>query len=323
MTAMNPGKPLSEIQREIRDFLGPARLDALHRQNGALDLLAVVAPVAAFVAILTHVSDPRLGAAPRAALVLAQGWLITILGLVGHDLLVHRRRYGGRFGWLLSALLFGVLSQRATAYGIVHLRHHGKVGTPEDPEVYKQDINSLSRRWLFATLLGFKIATSGRWSGGARGGYFAVDPPSAPLRSRLRAEVAVVGAIVAAFAGYAYVDPKGVLLGYLVPLLFVAPALNSMRIIIEHADVDPENPYAIATNYRTGPLSKALFLADSGDCHLVHHVFPRIPFYRMSAAIQALAPFFEAKGVPPRVSYLRLLRGWFMKNYAHRTLWPN
>jgi fatty acid desaturase len=320
---MTPTKPLSEIQREIRAFVGQTQLDRLHKESTALDLLAIVLPIAAFAAIVRWVSAPGLSVAARAALVLTQGWLLTIMGLVNHDIFVHRRRYGGRLGWLLSSILFGVMSVRTTAYGIVHLRHHGKVGTAEDPEIYKQDINSLARRWWFVTLLGFKSATSGRWSAEGRKGYFAIEAPSAPLRWRLKADAVVVAMIFALAVGYAFVDLEGVLLGYLIPVLLVAPMLNSLRIIIEHAALDPANPYSIATNYETGLLSKVFFLADSGDCHLVHHVFPRIPFYRMPEATRVFAPFFEAKGVAKRASYLGLLRGWFFKNYAHRTLWPN
>jgi fatty acid desaturase len=319
---MKQTKALRDIQQEVRDFVGPARLAELHGQNAALDLLAVVLPVAAFLAILRWVSSPALGPLAQAALVVTQGWLMTIMALVNHDLFVHRRRYGGHAGWLVSSMLFGLLTIRATAYGVTHLRHHGKIGTEEDPENYKQDINSLGRRLLFVTLPGVKLATSGRWSTDGRRGYLRFKPPSEQIRWRLHAEGLVTAAIIAGFVGYGFFDFKAFLLGYLLPLLVMAPALNSLRIIIEHAELDPENPYALATSYETGLLSKVFFLADSGDCHLVHHVFPRIPFYRMSAALETFAPFFEAKGVLKRVSYLGLLKGWFVKNYAHRTVWP-
>lgn len=319
---MKSSKALSEIQQELRDFVGPAQLAKLHAQNVALDALAVALPVAAFFAIVRWVSSPSLGPVAQAALVVAQGWLMTIMALVNHDLFVHRRRFGGRAGWLVGSVLFGLLTIRATGYGVTHLRHHGKIGTDEDPENYKQDLNSLGRRLLFVTLPGLKLATSGRWSTDGRRGYLSFKPASEQIRWRLRAEGLVIAAIVAGFLAYACVDFKGFLLGYLVPLLVVAPALNSLRIIIEHAELDPANPYALATSYETGLLSKVFFLADSGDCHLVHHVFPRIPFYRMSAALEAFGPFFEAKGVLKRVSYFGLLKGWFVKNYAHRSVWP-
>jgi len=316
------GKPLSEIQREMRSFLGEATYRELHRENLLLDVLAVALPLSSFFAIIAVIGRPGVSGPWKVGLVLLQGWLMTIMGLVNHDVFVHRRRWGGLMGWFLSALLFGVLTIRTTAYGVVHLRHHGKVGTDDDPEVYKQDVDTVAKRWLFATILGFKLGTSGKWSKSGAA-YMRFRPPSREIRWRLKAEVVLVLVMLALFAAYAYfVSWQAVVLGYLAPMFLVVPLLNSIRIIIEHADIEPENPYSLATNYRTGWFTQALFLADSGDCHLVHHLYPRVPYYRVRAALRAMQPFFKQKKLAQRTSYPKLLGGWFVKGYAHRTAWP-
>ena len=83
-----------------------------------------------------------------------------------------------------------------------------------------------------------------------------------------------------------------------------------------------KNNYHCATYYRTGFLTRPLFFWDAGDCHLVHHIFPGIPWYRMGKACDTLRPFLLDHGVRERRSIFELTYGYFVKVYEHRTLWP-
>ena len=224
--------------------------------------------------------------------------------------------------WLQSAFAFALLTSSATAYGRTHIRHHASIGTAEDSEAYKQDLNTIGRRLAFCTVVGIKLVRSGHWASPRRKAYYELGSRSPEDVRRIRVEKSLVWAILAAVAIGAWFDPLRALMGYVVPIVVFAPILNSLRTIIEHGEADPANPYSFGTNYRTGFFSQLLFLADSGDCHLVHHVYPRIPWYRVPAAVRAFRPFFAGKGVVERRSFAALLRGWFIDGYSHRSRWP-
>jgi fatty acid desaturase len=294
----------------------------LHSENLALDLLVTFVPIGTAALCFWAVGLPDLPWVVRILLSLAIAWLLTLNGLVAHDLCVHRLRWGRRLSWLHSAVAFGLLTSSGTGYGRTHFRHHAKIGTPEDTEAYKQDLTTVGRRLAFCTLYGIKMVRSGRWATPRRKPYYDTGERTPEEKRHAAFERWFVIGTLVAVTVYAWFDPMRAFMGYLVPLAIFAPVLNTLRIIIEHADTDPSNPYAVGTNYRTGFFGKLFFLADSGDCHLVHHVFPRIPCYRMPAAVRALRPLIASKGVPERRSYAALLKGWFVDGYAHRSNWP-
>lgn len=101
----------------------------------------------------------------------------------------------------------------------------------------------------------------------------------------------------------------------------MTPVVSGLRTILEHSECDPKNVFHCATFYRTGYITGPLFFWDAGDCHIVHHIFPAIPFYRMPAAVKAIAPILKAHGARERRSLLDLLEGWFWRKEEHRTIW--
>lgn len=313
---------VGRIQDELRSQFGSDVIRRLHAENLFLDLLVSALPVAGIVVGIWAVGLPDQSWIVKLAISLTVAWLMTINGLVAHDLCVHRVRWGQRFSWLQSAVAFALLTSSATGYGRSHIRHHAHVGTAEDTEAYKQDLNTIWRRVVFCTVVGIKLVRSGRWASPRRKGYYDTGVSSPREVRQIRIEKALVLSILVAVAIGAWFEPMRALMGYVVPIVVFAPILNSLRIIIEHAEADQSNHYAFGTNYRTGLFSQLLFLADSGDCHLVHHVFPRIPCYRMPAAVRAFRPFFASKGVAERRSFTALLKGWFISGHAHRSRWP-
>ena len=310
------------LQREFTAVLGADTVRSLHAESWTLDLLATLVPPAAFACVFVLLGRPDLGAPATAGLVLLNGWLLTLVGLVAHDLGTHRRRYGRTGSWLHGALAWGLLTVAGTAYTRAHVRHHARLGGPDDPEAYKARLDTPAKRWCFATLPGFLYFTRRAQADGSHA-YLDIPASDAPALRRRAVERVVVWAWVAGFAAWAaLVDWKQVLLAYGVPVLVVAPALNAIRIVFEHADADDANPYWIGTHYRCGWITRALVLADSGDCHLVHHVFPKIPFYRCPQASRLMRAHFARTGVPERTSFWGLLRGWFVDGHAHRSAWP-
>ncbi|MET1076634.1 MAG: fatty acid desaturase [Pseudomonas sp.] len=313
---------LAQVRQEISARLGRDTVADLHRPRPWLDALAVLASVGLFGLNLHLLASLPFGLTWGLLFVL-QGFLLQLLGLVSHDLFVHRRLWGSTGSWLASLVLTLPRLSLPTGYAQAHLAHHRWIGTERDTEAYKQQLDSRGKRWLFATLLGIKLAQAGKLKQGeSLKGYHDVSGQGESVERRARLEKTLLRAGLLALLPLAWLFPAHTLLGYLLPVLVVGPVANSLRIIIEHAEADPGNPWHWSTCYRTGPISRLLFFWDSGDCHVIHHIFPRLPFYHMGRAVELMRPLLLAHGVVERRSYLDLLKGWFIQGYAHRSLWP-
>lgn len=322
MTAIMNAAGLDTVRRQLREAVGADTIDALHRPLPVLDALAVLGSVALFATNIWLLGTLSSGFVWLALFVL-QGFLLQWMGLVSHDLFVHRRAWGETGSWWASLLLTLPRFSLPTGYEQAHLAHHRCLGTVQDTEAYKQQLDTRVRRLVFLTLAGIKLAQAGRLEADAGlRAYHDVSGQGALIERRARVEKWVMRGFLLALLLLGLFFPRLVLLGFLLPVLVMGPVVNTLRIVIEHAEVDPANPWHGSTFYRTGPVSRLLFCWDSGDCHLVHHVFPRLPFYRMGRAVALMRPVLLAHGVVERTSYRQLLQGWFIDVYPHRTLWP-
>jgi fatty acid desaturase len=313
---------IAPLQRELTERLGAGTVRALHREHLGLDLAATVLPVALLLANGAWIASGRLAWPIEALLVAVNGWLLTAIALVAHDVAVHRVRWGRTGSWLHAAVAFALVLAPGTGYARAHTRHHARLGSDEDAEAYKMRLDTPARRWWYATLPGVLQMTRTR-AGGDGPSYLSVPASDVAGRRRLAAERALLAALVTGAAIVAWrVDARAVMLGWVLPLLVVAPALNAMRIVLEHAEADDASRAWLGTWYRCGWATRALFLADSGDCHIVHHVFPRIPFYHCPRAADLFAPWLAEQGVRERRSFRSLMKGWFVDGHGHRSVWP-
>lgn len=322
MNQENANHSLIAVRAHLHEHLGRASIASLHRQNRWLDLGAVLLALSLF-GLGTYV----LGTAPVSlawlALFVAQGFVLQWMGLVSHDVFVHRKVWGETGSWLGSLVLTMPRLSLPTGYEQAHLQHHQWIGTDRDTEAYKQHLDTRARRFLFLTIFGIKLAQAGKLkaSQGLRR-YHDVQGRGAVAQQRAILEKWLMRAVLASLLVLAVFFPRMVLLGYVLPVVVMGPVVNTLRIVLEHADANPHNPYHWSTWYRTGLISRVLFFWDSGDCHVVHHIFPRLPFYRMSRAVALIEPVLLAQGVPQRHSYWQLLKGWLIDGHPHRSVWP-
>ncbi|MHC4954234.1 MAG: fatty acid desaturase family protein [Planctomycetota bacterium] len=318
----------TRTRKEMVQALGKDRIVALHRQSKWIDALGIIGLYGLFAFNVWYLgtqsrSEPGIGAVIWWILFVLQGCVIMSFGYLLHDVCVHRSYGGRRFSYWLS-VVSGVLSfQPPSQYGHTHLDHHNYTGTDED-EAYKQDVDTRFRRILFLTPIGYFAAIwrflrrnfPPKWP--APDSAFGRHPNKA-LLVREYIIIAVCYVLIF-FAWRTWKSP--VQYGFLLPAFFVLPVANTLRTILEHAETNVENNYHCATYYRTGPLTRPLLFWDAGDCHLVHHVFPGIPWYHMGEACDTLRPFLIEHGVRERRSILELLKGYFVDVQPHRTLWP-
>lgn len=312
---------LNQARQQARTTLGAERIKELHQQDWRLDALAIVLVIAVAILNGALLWNQSPGVYTLFGL-LIQGWLFQIAGLISHDLFVHRRVGGewlSRFG---SALLTLPRLSLPVGYESAHLAHHRYLGSQQDTENYKQALDTRGKRLLFSTLLGVRMAQSGKRQGTTH--YHDVSRKNAAIRHRAVWEKRALRIWLLLMIGLTIAAPVAMLFTYWLPLLLVAPLINTLRIIIEHADADTGagNAWQLGTNYHTGALTRVLFLWDSGDCHLVHHVFPRMPFYRVGRCVDELRELIDQQNPRVRRSLPALLLGWYLKGYGHRTPWP-
>ena len=316
---MNTIRDLNIVRATIKRQLGGAVLKELHRENRFLDAAGVAAclgSVAGFFILLARLPFGLLWC----ACFIGQGFALQALGLLSHDAFIHRRIWGDRGSWLGAILFSFPVLLRPTWYVIAHRDHHAYLGTEKDTETYKQNLDTVWKRLLFLTVLGDRLARLGRLSK-ADAPTPVISPRTEKERRRLAVEKAGLVLFLLGIVLSSVLWPGYVLAGYVLPLVIATPLASTLRTILEHADVDPANDFHVGTYYRSGVITRILFVADSGDCHLIHHIFDHIPWYRMGRAARLMRPILMEKGVIERRSLMQLLAGWFIHAFPHRSLW--
>lgn len=317
-----PAVTQNAVRRELARELGSDELRRLHRPNRFYDAAALIAVPGAFGLLGWALWRLPFGVAWVAALV-AQGFVLQLFAFLSHDLFLHRRLGGERLAALGSAAFLTPVTIVAAAYKDVHLRHHAHVNEPDDTEAYKLDFDRRWKRLLLLTIVGQLLAPRRAFARGPeRTPYFALAQQNPALVPAIRREQWAIRLWVVAVLAAAVLWPGPVVYGYVLPIVLALPLASTMRTAIEHAEVDPTNAVFAATYYRTTWLTRVLFFADSGDCHLVHHLYPAIPFYRVGRALAVMRPYFLRHGVVERRSLWALLYGYLWKAYPYRQRWP-
>lgn len=328
--------PLRELQLRsaralIAKELGAQQLAGLHAQNVAWDSIAIVGSLALFagcamVLATRPVQDPLWWLC-----LVVQGDLILVMAFINHDAFAHRKLLPRRLRWVVSSLLVWPSQLRASVYERMHLTHHRALGTAHDSEAYKQDIDTPLRRFLYASpaailyrfvflrgrTASVSVAPSGGISGAQPGVQSGAQLQASVDPSRERFERATRFLILAAVLVVAVVNWRVPVYGYLLPLIVVTPVFNTIRIVLEHFDLDRDNPLWVGTFYRSGPVTRLLFWWGAGDCHVVHHFYANIPFYRIGRAVELIRPILLREGVYEQRSLPRLMTQWFSASRAH------
>lgn len=312
---------LNNARQRIRDEIGADNVRDFHGQKLWLDISIVIAVLAITVLNTWFLaSNPGWLLIPA---VLVQGWLFQWSGLISHDLFVHRRVGGEIFSRIGAILLTVPRLSSPVGYEQAHLTHHRHIGSSLDSENYKQNLISIKDRLLFSTLFGIRMVQAGKAETGERS-YHDVSHKGEAFSRRAKQEKTIIRIWSLTMIALTIWQPLTLLLTYWAPLLIVAPVINTIRIVLEHADADinSANAFEFGTAYKTGWFTRFVFLWDSGDCHLVHHIFPRMPFYHVGPCVDALSALIERENPRPRQSLLSLLKGWYVDGFGHRTPWP-
>ena len=311
-----------EIFKELEEQIGKERLRELHQSNRFLDLVAVIGIPLIFAFNIYFLGTHTFGIAWVLVLIL-QGFVLQVFGLAGHELFTHRKVLGNKLSYIVSLGYFLPLTILPSHYSYFHMAHHRYLNSDQDAEVYKQDINTPAKKLLLLTVIGQLFAHRRKlYTGKPEEFVESIHIEEGSKTDKLiKFENKLLLGFLLIVVLLLVLFPSCVFFGYLLPLLVILPFASSLRLILEHADVDVNNPLQIATNYKTGIISRLLFFFDSGDCHLVHHLYPKVPFYNIHKTTKLLEPMLKKYHVNEHRSLIKLIYGYYILDLPHRSSW--
>lgn len=247
-------------------------------------------------------------------------WVLAGASLHGISLFTHEAVHGtlSRNKWIngiLGALCAWPVWQNYSAYRVLHLEHHADLGGEHDPDHY-----SNYTRWTWGVftlnwmrlLIGYPVyITAIPFLGWKHGTWKA--------RAGIAVEIACCASL--AWLVWRTLPASWLLHAWLGPMLFINTMVNirgmSQHTLLEHSDDEILGTRSILT----GPIVR--FFMCNENYHLEHHLYPGIPWYRLSSAHQLLEPELRHRGAPFINSYtsfvLTFIRHSFMRGPWSRT----
>lgn len=303
---------------EMARALGREQLQALHRANPFLDWGWFAFTWATFAVLWWALARLPIGPAWAALAALQALTLFNSFYSVRHDLFLHRRVAGNRGSYLLGVLCSLPLVQPYSELTL-HMDHHKHVGWDLSEE-FATDLDKRWKRWFCLTLVGFLLLLGRR-----------LRSPGAPrpnagfrfpdwYRRRLKREKLAHNLFFLALFALSFRYPMGILKGYVLPIAVFGPFVLMLRILFQHGETDPANPFHVAHYWRTPVWARLLLYNTLGDAHLAHHLYQQLPFYRAGRAADRFHALLAARNVPAR-GFLESLRMFFIEGREFRTRW--
>lgn len=315
--------PLLYDKRDmVVQFLGKDKVRELNKVNWFYEIVSSAAPFVIFSFFAFYLATYPFGILWMVVFFF-QGMVLQWFGFWSHDACIHRKVFGPRLSYIFSLIAMLPLTIPPSGYEFSHLSHHRNLNKKNDAEDYKNDIDTWWKRLFILTLFGQLLAST-RLLKGKNGvinykiqedKYFNED-----LGKKIKLEKMIMKVYFVIILILSWFFPI-VLYGYLLPLIISIPFWSTARLILEHATVDDNDPLNCATYYKTNFVTAWMFFCSSGDCHLIHHLFPKIPSYNIRKALKELDPFLVKNGVIERNSLLQLFYFYFIKNLKYRTPW--
>ena len=186
-------------------------------------------------------------------------------------------------GWVLSPTLLAPFTLLKT----LHLRHHGATNHPErDPDLWVAGGSALSVLLRCLTILPHYYVTF----------FKRLAQGDVGARRALPRGLLGLAGLLALGCGLALAG-----LGAEMLALWIGPAFAASAMLAFLFDWVPHHPHAVQERYRDTRvlLVPGLSLVMMGqNYHLIHHLYPRVPFYRYAALFAEVEADLQAKGAP-------------------------
>lgn len=186
-------------------------------------------------------------------------------------------------GWLSALLLFAPYP----VFRMLHLRHHSHTNDPDEDPDYWVASNSftgvLARCWTILPKQygAFLFGALGRTTAGRK----------VRRTSLLGMAVIALLAVALVLAGF----------GREVLWLWFVPAWIASGFLAFAFDWLPHQPHVVRARFKN---TRVLLFPGATvsllwqNYHLIHHLYPRVPFYRYNKVFEEIRPFLESEGAP-------------------------
>lgn len=184
-------------------------------------------------------------------------------------------------GWLSGAVLFAPYP----VFRALHLRHHAHTNHPEkDPDYWVASASPIGVFLRCGTIVPrfYAEALWGPFSKSAAG-----KRVRRPVIIGAVCQITAIGSLTAAG------------LGQSVLLLWVVPALVASSLLAFAFDWLPHHPHDVQGRFLDTRILLVPGLALAmlwQNYHLIHHLYPRVPFYRYGRCFREIRPYLESKG---------------------------
>jgi len=302
----------------ITNAIGVESLRELHKESKWIDILLLVSAWVLFIGTWYFIATCDFGFL-TIFLILLQGIILgNYFYAIRHDTLMHRQFGGAKFSYIAGIIMSIPMLNTYTQF-LKHEDHHLHVGYDLFEE-HIAELDTVWKRWLGFTGIGLLFLFAGRLK--SKGTSYPNENWENPklIKKANKIEGILVLTWLLSIITLALFFPYTVLMGYLIPVMVVVPALLSIKNAFQHSETDINNSMHLAQNYRGNLLIRVVYCCSLGDVHIVHHIFPRIPFWKTPKAARLIRGTLEAQNVPKR-TFFEILYGYYIKGRPYRTLW--
>eukprot|EP00996_Jenningsia_fusiforme_P001359 NODE_2245_length_1252_cov_387.594347_g2044_i0.p1 GENE.NODE_2245_length_1252_cov_387.594347_g2044_i0~~NODE_2245_length_1252_cov_387.594347_g2044_i0.p1 ORF type:complete len:396 (-),score=41.19 NODE_2245_length_1252_cov_387.594347_g2044_i0:64-1077(-) len=323
---------LAIARQTVEAEIGHANWKAIHKENRLYDILLVtLIPLMSWCCMYVTWNYPFSSPLFWIAACL-HGWGVLASFLTYHDVIAHRQAFGVWGSWLVGiwmashGLAFNGLH---SMWGARHcMTHHKKTFEKVDCDLSGHDMKSRITRFIFLQgalrqfiRLQFWGSMDSKYN---RANIRAWYP--GPLGDAKLKQIVVDRCIRwtrnILYLVMIYYYPVRTLAMLLIPQSFMGLP-DAVRYVMEHSEQDRSNPYWHATLYRTNMLTRTIWMCEIGDCHAVHHIFPKVPMYNQHLAIKLVSPILIKHGVRERTSFWEILYGYYILGLPHGERWDS
>lgn len=195
----------------------------------------------------------------------------------------HLRWLDEGIGWISALVLFAPFS----AFRVLHLTHHSHTNNPErDPDFWVAGKGPLQTALRCLTIVPHYYAD------------FLLGPTSKTAAAK-KARPSTVGVLATLGFGLGAAVAAGY--GPELLTLWVGPAMLASGLLAFAFDWLPHQPHDVQGRFRDTrvvlfPGLETLLLGQ--NYHLIHHLYPRVPFYNYRDCFEATRDELEAEGAP-------------------------
>ena len=309
---------LTPPSKSIIEAIGAKSLRELHKENKWIDRFLLFSAWFLFIGTWYFIAKLDFGFLTL-FLILLQGIILgNFFYAVRHDILMHRQFGGTRFAYIIGILMSIPMLNTYTQF-LKHEDHHLHVGYDLFEE-HIAELDTVWKRWVGFTGVGLLLLFIGKLK--SKGSSYPNENWENPglIKKANKIEGLLLLIWLVNIILLAFLFPYIVLMGYLIPVIIVVPALLSIKNACQHSETDVNNSMHLAQNYKGNFLIRVIYCCSVGDVHIVHHIFPKIPFWKTPKAARLMRPTFEVHNVPKR-TFSEILYGYYIKGRPYRTLW--